>query len=285
VAPSRVLITGTTSGLGRALLDHYARCGVSVVAVNRRRVPELEARYASVRFERVDVRDAAEVQQLVARLAEATELPDLWLLNAGINDVDNDESFELDAYKSVVDTNLYGALHFIGPLTRLPPGTSPRHVVAISSMAARVGNPYGLGYHTSKRALTACFEVWSRMYAGTDLVFQQVLLGPVPTAIRTMDEHFPAWMVRLRERFSGTLEGSVRAIARFVQTRQSKLSYPRRAVPLFLGMWLGQRVVPGFFQGRRTLDGRARRATGPQHPAGRRFSTRRRPGGARGDRG
>ena len=35
------------------------------------------------------------------------------------------------------------------------------------------GNPYALGYSTSKRALSACFEVWARMYAGTDLVFQQ----------------------------------------------------------------------------------------------------------------
>jgi hypothetical protein len=50
---SRVLITGTTSGVGRALLDHYARRGEP-----RRRepppLPELEARYPSVRFERVD---------------------------------------------------------------------------------------------------------------------------------------------------------------------------------------------------------------------------------------
>ena len=36
-----VLITGTTSGLGRALLEHYATSGVKVISVNRRRVAEL----------------------------------------------------------------------------------------------------------------------------------------------------------------------------------------------------------------------------------------------------
>ncbi len=258
---SRVLITGTTSGVGRGLLDHYARAGAKVVSVNRRRDPELESRYPSVRFECVDVRDAATIRGLLEGLTRTDELPELFILNAGINRVDNDLSFDLAAYRSVVDTNLYGVLHFIEPITQLPPGRTPRHVVAISSLAHYVGNPYGLGYFTSKRALTSCFEVWSRMYSGTDLVFQQVMLGPVPTSIHTMEARFPSWTVRVRDSFSGSLDGAVQAIAHFARTRRRKLFYPRRAVPLFLGMWLGQRVIPGFFQGRRTLEGTQRRAT------------------------
>ncbi len=274
-----VLITGTTSGVGRALLEHYARSGVSIVSVNRRRVPEFESHYPSVRFECVDVRDAGEVQRLVESLAETAELPDLFILNAGINRVDNDESFDLGAYKSVVDTNLYGVLHFIGPLTRLPTDQIPRHVVAISSMAHYVGNPYGLGYFTSKRALTACFEVWSKMYSGTDLVFQQVMLGPVPTAIHTMDDHFPAWVVRIRDSFSGSLDGTVRAVSRFALTRKKKLFYPWQVVPLYLGMRLGQGLIPGLFQGRKTLEGRARRGSGPKRDAERQVPARHDPAG------
>ncbi len=271
---SRVLITGTTSGVGRGLLEHYAGRGASIVSVNRRHDPELESRYPSVRFECVDVRDAAEVQRLVGSLAATGELPDLFILNAGVNQVDNDESFELGAYKSVVETNLYGVLHFIEPLTQLPAGAVPRHVVAISSMASYVGNPYGLGYHTSKRALTACFDVWSKMYSGTDLVFQQVMLGPVPTAIRTMDDRFPSWVVRVRDSFSGSLDGTVRAVSRFALTRRKKLFHPWRAVPLFMGMWLGQHLVPGFFQGRKTLSGSERRGAGTRRGADGQVSVR-----------
>jgi NAD(P)-dependent dehydrogenase (short-subunit alcohol dehydrogenase family) len=261
MAAERVLITGTTSGVGRALLEHYAEGGARIVAVNRRQDPELETRYPSVRFERVDVRDPDAVQRLVERLAEAGEAPDLFILNAGINCVDNDESFDVDAYKAVLDTNLFGVLHFVGPLTRLPPGSRPRHVVAISSMANYVGNPYGLGYYTSKRALTASFEVWAKMYVGTDLVFQQVMLGPVPTAIQTMHDRFPDWMVRIKDSFSGSPEGTARAVSRFALTRRRKLFYPWQSVPLYLGMWIGQRLVPGFFQGRTTLGGSRRRAS------------------------
>jgi gluconate 5-dehydrogenase len=261
---SSVLITGTTSGLGRALLAYYARKGAKVVSVNRRRVPELESEYPSARFECVDVRSAEEVGRLVARLAEAGELPEIFILNAGINRVDNDVQFELARYKEVVDTNLYGVLNFVDPLTVLPPGRLPRHVVAISSMANYVGNPYGLGYATSKRALTACFETWARMYAGTDLVFQQVMLGPVHTEIYTMAGELPAWMVSIKNAFSVETDAAARAVSRFALTRKTKLFYPMRAVPLYLGMWLGRSLIPGFFQGRNTLAGRARRG----HPPG-----------------
>ena len=258
-----VLITGTTSGVGRALLQHYARSGAKVISVNRRRVPELESDYPSVRFEYVDVRSAEEVDKLVRSLAESAELPEVFILNAGINHVDNDDSFQLASYKAVLDTNLFGVLNFVQPLTRLPAGGLPRHLIAISSMANYVGNPYGLGYYTSKKALTACFEVWSEMYTGTDLVFQQIMLGPVRTAIYTMADEFPAWMVWVKDAFSASLDGTVEAVSRFALTRRKKLFYPRRAVPLYLGMWLCRSLIPGFFQGRKTLAGKARRGGGP----------------------
>jgi NAD(P)-dependent dehydrogenase (short-subunit alcohol dehydrogenase family) len=254
-----VLITGTTSGLGRGLLAHYAKHALKVISVNRGRVAELEAQYPSVRFECVDVRSAEGVEKLVRGLAASGDLPDLLILNAGINRLDNDEAFDLPLYREVIDTNLYGALNFVAPLTRVPAAGVERHIVAISSMVNYAGNPYALGYQTSKKALTACFDVWAGMYAKTDLVFKQVMLGPVHTAITTMGDKLPAWMVRIKTLCSASLDGTVRAISRFAPTRKRKLIYPLRALPAFGAMWLGQRLLPGFFQGRKTLAGRARR--------------------------
>lgn len=262
-----VLITGTTSGLGRALLEHYVARDVKVIAVNRRRVAELEGRHPSVRFECLDVRSAQDVEILVSGLAASGALPDLFILNAGINRPDNDETFDLTLYREVIETNLYGVLNFIAPLTRLPAARVDRHVVAISSMVNFAGNPYGLGYQTSKRALTSCFDVWSHMYTGTDLVFQQVILGPVRTSIYTMDEKLPGWMLRIRRLSSASLEGAVRAISRFAQTRRKTLIHPWRAFVMFGALRLARTVVPGFLRGRRTLGGRARR-TEPMPSAG-----------------
>jgi NAD(P)-dependent dehydrogenase (short-subunit alcohol dehydrogenase family) len=263
VSAKSVLITGTTSGIGRALLEHYVQEGAKVIAVNRRRVPDLEARYPAVRFACVDVREAEQVERFVSDLAAADEVPEILVLNAGINRIDNDGCFDLQRAREVVDTNLYGVLNFVAPLTRLPASSVRRHVVAISSMASYVGNPYALAYHASKRALTACFAVWSKMYAGTDLVFQRVMLGPVPTSIFTMAERLPRWMGWLKDRFSASPSDAARTIARFALTRKKRLLFPLRTAPLYLAMGLGQRAIPGFFQGRRTLDGRRRRSTPP----------------------
>ena len=126
-------------------------------------------------------------------------------------------------------------------------------------MVTYAGNPYGLGYQTSKQALTTCFDVWSHMYTGTDLVFKQVILGPVPTSMYTMDEKLPGWMSRIKRLSSASLNGTVRAISRFARTRKKKLIHPWRAFAVFGTFRLARRLVPGFFQGQRTLDGKPRR--------------------------
>jgi NAD(P)-dependent dehydrogenase (short-subunit alcohol dehydrogenase family) len=257
-----VLITGTTSGLGRGLLEHYVERNAKVISVNRRRVAELEARYPSVRFECVDVRSAQDVELLVRGLAASGELPDLFILNAGINRPDNDETFDLPLYREVIETNLFGVLNFVGPLTQLPATGVPRHVVAINSMVSHAGNPYALGYQTSKKALTTSFDVWSSMYAGTDLVFKQVVLGPVQTSIFTMEGKLPRWMVRLRNLSSTSLGSAVRAISRFARTRRKQLIHPWRALAVFGAVRFARAVIPGFLQGRRTLGGSPRRAAG-----------------------
>jgi NAD(P)-dependent dehydrogenase (short-subunit alcohol dehydrogenase family) len=254
-----VLITGTTSGLGRGLLEHYVQSDVKVIAVNRRRVAELEARHPSVRFECVDVRSAKDVEALVRGLTASGELPDVFILNAGINRLDNDEPFDLSAYRDVLETNLFGVLNFVAPLTELPALGVERHVVAISSVVTYAGNPYGLGYQTSKKALTTCFDVWSNMYTGTDLVFKQVILGPVETSIYTMEKKLPGWMVRIKSLSSASLDGTVRAISRFARTRKKKLVHPWRAAVVFAALRLARWFFPGFIQGRTTLAGRPRR--------------------------
>jgi hypothetical protein len=53
-------------------------------------------------------------------------------------------------------------------------------------------------------------------------------------------------MVWVRNAFSAPLDDAVRAITRFARTRKRKLFYPRKALPLYLGMWLGQSLIPDF---------------------------------------
>ena len=86
----------------------------------------------------MDVRSAERVESLVRDLAASGDLPDVLILNAGINRLDNDEAFDLAKYREVIDTNLYGVVNFIAPLTRIP-AVRERRIVAISSMVTYAG--------------------------------------------------------------------------------------------------------------------------------------------------
>ena len=234
-----------------------------MISVNRRRVAELEGRYPSVRFECVDVRSAKDVEALVRGLTASGELPDVFILNAGINRLDNDEAFDLPLYREVIDTNLFGVLNFIAPLTQRA-GRRRR--------ATRRGHQ--LHGHLRRQ------PVWPRVsdeQAGSDDLLRRVVQhvhgdGPglqtghpgtrCTPSIYTMDEKLPGWMVRIKSLSSASLNGTVRAISRFARTRKKKLVHPWRAVAVFGAVRLARWLVPGFIQGRRTLEGKPRRKAG-----------------------
>lgn len=257
-AIAHVLITGTTSGLGRALLEYYTSQGIEVTAVNRRTLPEVESLYPRANFHLSDVRFKQQIFDLVRTLEKKNNLPDLFILNAGINRVDNDTCFDIDVFDEAMDTNLRGILNFVVPLTRLESKSKKVTVVAISSMGADLPNPYCLGYHVSKRALTACFDVFSEMYEGTNLSFKQVLLGPVPTGILDTSSKFPKIMSDIKKIFSVSLPDAVRSLAAFSQSNRKKLVLPWRAFFLFRTIRFAQNFLPGFYRGRKTMSGSSR---------------------------
>ncbi len=239
-------------------MQHYAAQGVPVIAVNRRRDAELEKRFPQVRFECLDVRDAEGVRRLVEGLAHSGALPGIFILNAGVNALDNDACLELAPYREALDINLLGPLHFAAPLTALGSWPHDVHVMAVSSTTNYAANPYCLGYYISKLALTRTFNVLSRMYAKTPLKFQWVVLGPVPTGINTSSDKFPKLVIAIKDMFSVSLERTVKAISDFASSGRRCLIFPWRAYVLFQGIRCMQAVLPGFYRGQKTLDGKER---------------------------
>jgi len=253
-----VLITGTTSGIGCGLLEHYAGNNFHVTALNRRTDETGKLRWPGVRFVTVDVRDTAGVAQLIHALAQENDLPDIFVLNAGINRVDNDTHLDLVQFRDTMDTNLYGAINFAAPLTELKSWPHPIKIVAISSTTNYGANPYCLGYYISKIALTRCFQILSDMYSSTPLRFKWVILGPVPTAINSSGDKFPKIMIIIKNLFSATLENAVHTISKFALNNRHQLIYPWKAYFLFRAMGIARLLIPGFYQGQKTLSGEPR---------------------------
>src|SRR5690606_16712026 len=91
IDPVCILITGASGGIGSALALEYAAPGKKLILQGRNplRLQELaadcRARGAEVTVKLLDLRDRAALQQWLAGLCEAGEVPDLVVVNAGLN--------------------------------------------------------------------------------------------------------------------------------------------------------------------------------------------------------
>ena len=159
---SVVLITGASSGIGRALALHYARqhCRVVVTARRETLLAELAAAIRAAGGEALplvcDVCDAAQVSAATAQAHAAWGRLDLAILNAGISEPTDALNFEAASLVRMTQTNLFGVaygLESLIPLMREQ--ASGGQIAVVSSIAGDRGMPGSAGYSTTKNAVNA----------------------------------------------------------------------------------------------------------------------------------
>jgi uncharacterized oxidoreductase len=151
-----ILITGGTSGIGRALAEAFDRLGNTVVVCGRRagRLAELTERSPGIVGIRCDLTDAAQRRELAECVV--AEYPDLDMLinNAGVQlRFDVSRPVDLDRVRQELETNLVAPLHLTsllaGHLAAQPDGT----VINISSGLAFAPVAEVALYSASKAAI------------------------------------------------------------------------------------------------------------------------------------
>jgi len=155
----RILVTGASSGIGRALAVRLAGEGASVV-VSARSVAELEITAALCREAGgkgwvlpADVTREEDCRRLVASAVSALGGLDILVNNAGLTMLARfDEVKDLSAYERIMQVNYLGAVHCTH--AALPHLKASRgQIVAISSLSGLVGVPTRTAYVASKHAL------------------------------------------------------------------------------------------------------------------------------------
>ena len=150
-----VLITGCSTGIGRAAASHLAARGYTVIATARRVEDLADLAAAGCRTLPLDVTDEASMRAAVDAVEAAHGRIDVLVNNAGYSQSGAVESVPLARTRAQFETNVFGPLR----LTQLVlPGMRRRRagrVVNVSSMGGRLVFPGGGVYHASKYAVEA----------------------------------------------------------------------------------------------------------------------------------
>ncbi len=165
----RIVITGATSGIGRAVADRLARVGAKLILVARRADPLAEAagRLGGTAVAG-DLTDAAFQERLAAVIEEEwSEAPDVLINNAGAFALAAFGETDPAVFERLIAVNLRGPFE----LTRLClPGMLSRgsgHIVNIGSIAGRKAFPGNAAYSASKYGLRGLHEVLVEELRGT----------------------------------------------------------------------------------------------------------------------
>jgi short-subunit dehydrogenase len=155
-----VVITGASMGIGEAIAKAFAEAGASVVMLSRD-AARAEAARARVGFsERTaafacDVRNAEEIDRVVALTMHHFKRIDVWINNAGHGLMDSLAQMEMAACRELFETNFFGAIasmQAVIPVMRQQGGGT---IINISSVAGHVPVPFLAAYSASKFALNA----------------------------------------------------------------------------------------------------------------------------------
>lgn len=168
------LVTGASSGIGRACAVELARSGFTVFGTSRhpRRAPPSEL----FRMIGLDVRNDDSVAKCVGRVLSKTGRIDVLINNAGVSTVGALEETTIDEFKDVLDTNLFGVARMMKAVLPAMRAQRSGRIVNIGSVVASIPFPYSAAYCASKHALRGLSE--SVDYEVRDFGIRVVVIEP-----------------------------------------------------------------------------------------------------------
>ncbi len=184
---SVAVVTGAGSGIGRAMVEHFAGVGMRVVAADIDG-PSAEATAESADGEVVaavvDVASADEVESLADDVYQRWGAVHLLCNNAGVFQAGLCWQRSVDDWDWTFGVNLYGIIHGIKSFVpRMLAGGEPGHVVNTSSVAGFVAAPFTGPYNVSKVAAFSMTESLAHDLAAVGAAVGASVL--CPSAIRT----------------------------------------------------------------------------------------------------
>ncbi|WP_059025896.1 SDR family NAD(P)-dependent oxidoreductase [Gabonibacter massiliensis] len=156
------LITGATSGIGKATAVKLAETGFDLIITGRRSdrlhalEEELQKKGVQVISLHFDVRNQMEVKQAISSLPEAWKNIDVLVNNAGLAVGTNPiQDGLMEDWERMIDTNIKGLLYVTREIAPLMIKNQKGHIVNLASVAGKEVYPGGNVYCATKHAVDA----------------------------------------------------------------------------------------------------------------------------------
>jgi NAD(P)-dependent dehydrogenase (short-subunit alcohol dehydrogenase family) len=179
----KALVTGATSGIGRAIAVKLAEAGATVYLTGRRAelgketVELIEQAGGTGHFIVSDIASVDDVRKLATEVGEV----DVLVNNAGIFPLSPTPEQSLDSYQQVFDVNVRGTYFLTAALAPAMVAKGRGSIVNVSSIAAVIGTPVGSVYNASKAAMDALTRSWAVEFGAAGVRVNSVAPGPIAT--------------------------------------------------------------------------------------------------------
>src|SRR6476469_2977108 len=179
----KALVTGATSGLGRAIALQLARDGADVTVHGRdatrgvKTVEEIELRGGNARFVAADLADAARVAGFANEVGDI----DILVNNAGFSVWGPTETFEIASFDALFAANVRAPFLLVAAFAPGMVAHKTGSIINISSMAGRLGLTGGAAYGATKAALASLTQAWAAEYSPRGVRVNAVAPGPIYT--------------------------------------------------------------------------------------------------------
>lgn len=155
------LITGATSGIGKATATHFAANGIHLILCGRRQerlnaLQEALKNHVDVHTLNFDVRNKSAVKEAIENLPEAFQKIDILINNAGnAHGLDPIQDGSTDDWDAMLDINVKGLLYVSDAIIPKMIKANSGHIINIGSTAGKEVYPKGNVYCASKHAVDA----------------------------------------------------------------------------------------------------------------------------------
>lgn len=148
-----IVITGSSSGIGETLANHFVERGHSVYGLSRSRKEEIKFKHIPT-----DVTNKQNVFQSIQQIISENGRIDVLINNAGIGMLGAVEDVSKEDFDKLLNVNVYGVIYTMQAVLPLMRKQKSGHILNISSIASNHGLPFRGFYSASKSIIDRLTE-------------------------------------------------------------------------------------------------------------------------------